>query len=163
MTISEMLLPEFDREAESTRKLLAAVPEDKYGWKPHGKSMAMGRLASHIAEMHTWGAHVINDESLDLTPEFKPLNASTKQELMDYFEKGTKDVRAAIAGASDEHLAKPWTLSYGGKPIFTMPRSTVLRSVVLNHAIHHRGQLGVYLRLNDIAVPGMYGPSADEQ
>jgi uncharacterized damage-inducible protein DinB len=161
MTISEMMLPEFDHEAANTRALLECVPEEKFAWKPHEKSMTMGRLASHIAEMANWAVHTINDESLELTPDMKPFIAGNKKELMDSFASYTAAARAALAGASDEHLSKNWSLIFGGKPVLTMPRSAVLRNMVFSHIIHHRGQLTVYLRLNDIAIPGMYGPSAD--
>jgi uncharacterized damage-inducible protein DinB len=161
MTISETLLPEFDQEMANTRAILECVPEDKFAWKPHEKSMTMGRLASHVAEMPQWASHTINQDKLELTPDFKPLNAATKRELMDAFSANIAAAREAIAGASDAHLSKAWSLIYGGKPIFTMPRAAVLRTMVMSHLIHHRAQLGVYLRLNDIPIPGMYGPSAD--
>ncbi len=161
MTISETLLPEFDQEMANTRAILECVPEDKLAWKPHEKSMTMGRLASHVGEMPQWAAFTINQDKLELTPDFKPLNAATKRELMDAFSANIAAAREAIAGASDAHLSKAWSLIYGGKPIFTMPRAAVLRTMVMSHLIHHRAQLGVYLRLNDIPIPGMYGPSAD--
>jgi uncharacterized damage-inducible protein DinB len=161
MTISETLLPEFDQEMTNTRAILECVPEDKFSWKPHEKSMTLGRLASHIAEMPTWAAFTIKQDKLELTPEMKPFLAGTKSELMDSFASNSSDARAAIAGATDEQLGKVWSLIYGGQTILSMPRAAVLRSMVMNHLIHHRGQLGVYLRLNDIAIPGMYGPSAD--
>jgi uncharacterized damage-inducible protein DinB len=161
MTISETLLPEFDQEMANTRAILECVPEDKFAWKPHEKSMTMGRLASHVGEMPQWAAFTINQDKLELTPDFKPLNAATKRELMDAFSANIAAAREAIAGASDAHLSKAWSLIYGGKPIFTMPRAAVLRTMVMSHLIHHRAQLGVYLRLNDIPIPGMYGPSAD--
>jgi uncharacterized damage-inducible protein DinB len=161
MTISETLLPEFDQELANTRALLECVPEDKFTWQPHAKSMTMGRLASHIAELPNWAVYTINQDSLELTPDMKPFNAATKKELMDRLAAHAAAAREAIAGASDEHLAKTWSLIYGGKPVLTMPRAAVLRTMVFSHVIHHRGQLTVYLRLNDVAIPGMYGPSAD--
>lgn len=161
MTISETLLPEFDQEAANTRALLECVPEDKFAWKPHERSMTMGQLASHVAELANWAVYTINQDSLELTPDMKPLNAATKKELMDSFASCSAAAHEAIAGASDAHLGKTWSLIYGGKPVLSMPRAAVLRSMVLSHLIHHRGQLSVYLRLNDVAIPGMYGPSAD--
>ena len=161
MTISETLLPEFDQEMANTRTLLECVPEDKFAWKPHAKSMTMGRLASHVAEMANWAVFTIKQDSLELTPDMKPFNAATKKELMDGFGAYSAAAREAIAGASDDHLGKMWSLIYGGKPVLSMPRAAVLRTMVFSHVIHHRGQLTVYLRLNDIAIPGMYGPSAD--
>jgi uncharacterized damage-inducible protein DinB len=161
MTISETLLPEFDQELANTRALLECVPEDKLAWKPHAKSMTMGRLASHVAEMANWAVYTVKQDSLELTPDMKPFNAATKKELMDGLASYSAAAREAIAGASDADLGKTWSLIYGGKPVLTMPRAAVLRTMVFSHIIHHRGQLSVYLRLNDIPIPGMYGPSAD--
>jgi uncharacterized damage-inducible protein DinB len=161
MTISEILLPEFDQEMANTRKIIECVPEDKFGWKPHEKSMTLGRLASHVAEMPGWVVVTINQDKLELTPGQKPFLASTKAELLETLDKNVSEARKAIAGATDDHLSKIWSLIYGGKTVFSMPRAAVLRSMVMSHMIHHRGQLGVYLRLVDVAIPGMYGPSAD--
>ncbi|HTA44306.1 MAG TPA: DinB family protein [Bryobacteraceae bacterium] len=161
MTISETLLPEFDHEMANTKAMLECVPEDKFSWKPHEKSMTMGRLASHCAEMASWAVFTINQDKLELTPDMKPFNASTKKELLDGFAGFTADARKAIQDASDADLGKTWSLIYGGKPVMSMPRASVLRSMVMNHIIHHRAQLSVYLRLNNIPIPGMYGPSAD--
>jgi uncharacterized damage-inducible protein DinB len=163
MTISEMLLPEFDQEIENTHRILECVPEDKFAWKPHAKSMTLGRLASHVAEMAGWAVVTINQDRLDLTPDMKAFNAATKAELMETLDKNTTAARAAIARASDEHLGKTWTFTYGGQTILSQPRTVVLRNMVMSHMIHHRGQLSVYLRLNEVAIPGMYGPSADNQ
>jgi hypothetical protein len=121
MTISEMLLPEFDQEMASTRAILECVPEDKFGWKPHEKSMTMGRLASHVAEMPQWAAFTINHEKLELTPETKPFMATSKSELMDSFAANTSEARAAISGASDEELGKVWSLVYGDRPFSPCP------------------------------------------
>jgi uncharacterized damage-inducible protein DinB len=162
MTISQMLLPEFDQEMSSTRKILERVPEDKFGWKPHERSMSLGRLASHIAELPNWAVETINRDKLEFTPGVKPYLATSSAELLEGLDAKIIVARAAIEGASDEHLMQPWSLIYGGHVVFTMPRANVLRSVVMNHLIHHRGQLSVYLRLNDVAIPGMYGPSADD-
>jgi uncharacterized damage-inducible protein DinB len=161
MTISEMLLPEFDNEMTNTRKILDCVPEEKLTWKPHEKSMTMGRLASHVAELPYWVTVTIKEDKLELTPEMNPFNAATKAELISQFESNIAAAREAIAGATDEQLGKIWSLIYGGHPVFSLPRAAVLRNMVMSHLIHHRGQLSVYLRLNDVAIPGMYGPSAD--
>jgi uncharacterized damage-inducible protein DinB len=161
MTISEMLLPEFDQEMASTRKIVDCVPEDKFAWKPHTKSMTLGRLASHVSELAGWAVLVVNQDKLELTPGQKPFSAATKAELIGALDKNIADARAAIAGASDEHLGKTWSFIYGGHTVFALPRATVLRNMVMSHMIHHRGQLSVFLRLNDIPIPGMYGPSAD--
>jgi uncharacterized damage-inducible protein DinB len=162
MSIAEMLLPEFDQEMANTRKMLELVPEDKFDYKPHEKSMTLGRLAGHTAEMAAWGATTLNTERLDLGPDTKPFSPKSRKELVDSFDKGVAEARAAIAGASDEDLAVIWTLTYAGQTIFSIPRAAVLRTMVMNHTIHHRAQLGVYLRLVEVEIPGMYGPSADE-
>jgi uncharacterized damage-inducible protein DinB len=161
MTISEMLLPEFEHEMANTRKILECVPEDKFAWKPHEKSMTLGRLASHVAELPYWASITLTQDSLALTPDNKAFNTASKSELMDAVDKNTAAARDAIARASDEDFGKIWSLIVGGQTVFSMPRATVLRNMVMSHMIHHRAQLGVYLRLNDIAIPGMYGPSAD--
>ena len=166
MAISEALLPEFDQEMANTRKNLERVPEDKLGWKPHEKSGTMGWLATHVAEIPGWAVTAIETDSLDLAPPggpvYQPRVASTRAEILAIFDKNIAAARAAIAGASDGHLMKPWALLKGGSMVLTMPRAVVLRSFVMNHMIHHRAQLGVYLRLNDVPVPAVYGPSADE-
>ena len=168
MSISQSLLPEFDMEMAKTRKVLARVPEEKFGWKPHEKSMTMGRLAGHLAELTSWVGDTISKDAFDIDPpggghKFEAYTAKSRQETLDFFDKNVAAARAAIAGASDETLMKPWSLLRGGTPMFTMPRVAVLRGFVMNHTIHHRAQLGVCLRLNDVPVPSIYGPSADEQ
>ncbi len=162
MTISEMMLPEFEQEMAGTRKLLERVPEDKFTWKPHEKSMTLGRLTSHVAELPGWAVNTIRQDSLNITPGFKPYIASSQKELLETFDKNAAEARQALAGVSDEHLQKIWSLQFGGKTMLSMPRAAVLRGVVMNHLIHHRAQLGVFLRLNNVPIPGMYGPSADE-
>jgi uncharacterized damage-inducible protein DinB len=166
MSISKALLPEFDQEMANTRKTLERVPDDKPDWKPHQKSMTMARLAGHVAEMPGWAVFTIEKDFLDIAPVGAPpqqgATAKSRQENLEMFDKNVAAARSAIAGASDDRLLKPWSLLMGGKTIFTMPRIAVLRGMVMNHAIHHRAQLGVYLRLNNIPVPAIYGPSADE-
>jgi uncharacterized damage-inducible protein DinB len=164
--INQALLPEFDMEMANTRKTLERVPDDKLGWKPHEKSMTLGRLAGHLAELPTWGKMTIENDTHDIAPSGaapqQGLNPKSRQETLDAFDKNVASMRAAIAGASDDQLMKPWSLLRGGQKLMTMPKIAVLRGFVMNHTIHHRAQLGVYLRLNDIAVPSIYGPSADE-
>ena len=166
MAISDSLLPEFDHEMANTRKTLERVPDGKPDWKPHAKSMALGGLATHLGNIPTWVNYTIDQDSLDLAPGGEPLPqapvASSTAELLTTFDENVAKARAAIAGAADAELFKPWTLMNNGNTILTMPKVAVLRSFVMNHLIHHRAQLGVYLRLNDIAVPSIYGPSADE-
>jgi len=163
MTISQMMMPEFDQEMKSTRKLLDCIPDDILDFKPHEKSMKLGRLASHVAEMPNWAFETIAKDQLVANPGEKPFEAASKAELLSAFDKNVAEARAALEGASDEHLAKNWKFIYAGQTVLDMPRVAVLRSMVMNHLIHHRAQLGVYLRLNDIAIPGMYGPSADDK
>ena len=166
MRISETLLPEFDHEMANTRKTLERVPEDKFDWKPHEKSMTLRSLATHLANIPSWTAHSINKDSMDIAPPGEPppqvAPVTSQAEILDVFDKNVAAARAALTGASDEKLLAPWSLLSGGKTIFTLPRVAVMRSFVMNHAIHHRAQLGVYLRLYDIPVPSIYGPSADE-
>lgn len=166
MPLNQALLPEFDNEIATTRRVLDRVPEDKFGWKPHDKSMPMGRLATHIAELIGWVPTTLESESLDFAPPgappYQPKIAATRAELMEMLDKNSAAARAAIAAASDADLMVQWTLFLGGKTMFSLPRIAVLRTMVMNHLIHHRGQLAVYLRLNDIPVPSIYGPSADE-
>ena len=166
MPIADSILPEFDHEMANTRKTLERVPDDKFAWKPHEKSMTMGQLAGHLAQMPGWGKDTLTTESFDVAPvdgpPVQPSRPKNRQEVLALFDKGVAEVRAALAAAKDDQLLKPWSLLAGGKPIFTMPRIAVLRSMILSHSIHHRAQLGVYLRLNNLPVPAMYGPSADE-
>ncbi len=162
MTLGESLLPEFDEEMKNTRKMLERVPEDKFDYKPHEKSMALGRLAGHVAELPNWAAHTLQVEVLEIQPGQLPYIATSRDQLLKDFDKNVAEGRKLIAGATDADFAKMWTFKYGGQTIFSMPRSAVIRSVVMNHLIHHRAQLSVYLRLNEVELPGMYGPSADE-
>lgn len=167
MAIKDAFLPEFDLEMGKTRKCLERVPEDKFGWKPHEKSTALGRLASHLAEIPSYGTMVLTTDSMDIAPpggaSRQPLNAKTRQEILDAFDKNIVAARAAIADSTDERLRANWSLLKDGKPLFTLPRAGALRTFMMSHLIHHRAQLGVYLRLNDVPVPSIYGPSADEQ
>ncbi len=166
MAIRDSLLPEFDHEMATTRKTLERVPEDKTSWKPHDTSMPLGRLAGHIAEMLGFAATTFRGDSFDFAPPggtpMKPTIMTSRQQLLDIFDKNVAEARAAISKASDEELMQTWTLLNGGKTFFAMPRITVLRSMILNHIIHHRGQLSVYLRMNQVPVPSIYGPSGDE-
>lgn len=165
MALSDALLPEFDNEMANTRKTLERVPDGKFDWKPHEKSFPMGSLAGHLANLPSWGSLTLGSDSFDLAPGGEPvktpaLNSAT--ELLATFDANVAATRAAITGASDQDMFKPWTLMSNGNTILTMPKVAVLRNFVMNHMIHHRAQLGVYLRLNDIPVPAIYGPSADE-
>ena len=167
MKISESLLPEFDQEMANTRKVLERVPEGKGDWKPHAKSSTFGALTAHLANMPDWAGLTMQTDSFDYAPPgappyVTPTFASNK-ELLAAFDKSVTQARAALAAADDSAMMAPWTLMAGGKTLMTMPKVAVIRTFVMNHTIHHRAQLGVYLRLNDVPVPGMYGPTADEQ
>ena len=167
MALNEALLPEFDHEMANLRKCLERVPDDKFDWKPHAKSMTFKQLTTHLALFPDWMITTMDEASFDYAPKegegYKPPVINSRKELLEAFDSGLAKARAALKGASDAHLVETWSLLAGGKPIFSMPRIAVLRSMVMNHMIHHRAQLGVYLRLNDIPVPAIYGPSADEQ
>ena len=166
MNFAEMILPEFDREMANTRKVLERVPEDKFGWKPHPKSGAMGWLASHLAHIPSYAVHALTASELDLCPGGVPVppppQCQNRAELLARFDRHVAEARAAIAAASDECLMGTWTLLQNGQKVFAMPRAAMIRAWVFNHSIHHRAQLGVYLRLNEVPVPALYGPSADE-
>ena len=162
--LNQALIPEFKYEAESTRKRLERVPFDKADWKPHEKSYTLGRLATHVAEIPHWMTVTLTSDELDFAKgEYKTFTPSSKEELMGIFEKSYAEALKNLENAGDETLLGPWTLKNGEYVIFTMPRIATLRSFVMNHFIHHRGQLSIYLRLLDVPVPGMYGPSADEK
>jgi uncharacterized damage-inducible protein DinB len=166
MAISQSILPEFDQEFANTRKMLERVPDDKLAWKPHAKSMSMGDLATHIAEVPGWMGVTIQQDSFDVAPpdgkKYERPKLGSRKEILEMFDKNLPIARAALANSTDQQLMSTWTMLKAGQKLFSMPKVAVLRSFLLNHNIHHRAQLSVYLRLNDIAVPGMYGPSADE-
>ena len=164
MPIRDMLLPEFDQEMASTRKLLERLPENIPDYKPHEKSMPFCRLAGHVAELPGWTKEIFTKEVLELDMEhFVPFDPTTRKEVLDKFDENSKAGREALAAATDDKFSVIWSLkSTKGDTILSMPRAAVYRSMVISHMIHHRAQLGVYLRLNEIEIPGMYGPSADE-
>jgi uncharacterized damage-inducible protein DinB len=166
MTIVNSLLPDFDQEMASTRKVLERVPEDKLDWQPHSKSHTIGWNANHLAEIPSWVVETLTKTALDISPPGGPPYQSpsfrTRQQILDIFDKNVAAARQALAAAKDADFDVLWSLQKAGQTIFTMPRRAVLRSFVINHMIHHRAILCVYFRLNDIPVPGMYGPSADE-
>jgi uncharacterized damage-inducible protein DinB len=163
--MAEALVQELDLEAGFTRKLLERVPLEKAAWKPHEKSMPLGNLATFSAVIFTWGVDTMEKDSFDVASvgTEPPQPAKSRDELLAMFDRHVAATRAAIAKATDEHLAKPWTLLAGGQKIFSQPRWLVLRTYVFNHAVHHRGQLTVYLRLLGIPVPAIYNESADEK
>jgi uncharacterized damage-inducible protein DinB len=166
MKYAEMMLPEFDREMASTRKVLERVPEDKLDWQAHPKSHTIGWNANHLAEILGWVEGMLTRPAWDVAPvggeSYQSPKLRARQEILELFDRNVATARKAIAAVKDDQLTEPWSLLMAGKPLFTMPRAMVIRSFVLNHLIHHRATLCVYLRLNDIPVPGMYGPSGDE-
>jgi uncharacterized damage-inducible protein DinB len=160
MTIAETLLPEFDLEMNTTRRVLERVPTDKGEWKPHEKSFSLGHLAQLVATMPGWLVSIARGQNIDLSsgPGY---SYEATETLLSRFDKLVSDAREAMAATSDEDYAKPWSLTMGEKVLFTTPRGETARSTI-NHLIHHRGQLTVYLRLLDVPVPSIYGPTADE-
>jgi uncharacterized damage-inducible protein DinB len=163
MTTAELLLQDFDIEMANTRRTLERVPEDKPDYKPHEKSMPMGKLTMHVATLPKFGTFILTTPSLDLTTAKWPdMIFSSREKLLADFDALAAEARAALAAASDADLAATWKFSYGEHVISDVPRSLSFRHLFFNHLIHHRAQLGVYLRLNDVPVPGVYGPSADE-
>jgi uncharacterized damage-inducible protein DinB len=165
MPIAQTLLPEFDQEMAITRALLERVPADRADWKPHPKSTALGALAQHLATIPSLGLRAITLNEVDMNPPGgpppTPPRFETTEALLATFDANVEKTRAALAGASDDDLAVTWTLKNAGRTIFALPRAAVLRTMMLSHVIHHRGQLSVYLRLNDVPLPSIYGPSAD--
>jgi uncharacterized damage-inducible protein DinB len=168
MGLSAEFLPEFDSEMAATRRTLERIPEDRLAWKPHEKSTPLGRLAGHIAELVGMGTLVVKEDALDFAarraaePGAKPTVAESQKHVLELFDKNVANTRAAIAGTSDDHWSKNWKLSAGERTFYRGSRMGAMRRMMMNHIIHHRAQLGVYLRLNDVAVPSVYGPSADE-
>ena len=166
MTIGQSMLGEFDQEMQNTRKILERCPDEKWNWKPHEKSGTLGWLAGHVGAAPEWIAMTIKTEELDYAPAggpaYEPPKINNRKELLAAFDKASAEARTALAAVSDAELMKNWKLLAGGQEIFTLPRIACIRGMCLNHLYHHRGQLTVYFRLLGVAVPGIYGPSADE-
>lgn len=166
-TMSELLLPEFDAEIASTRRVLKVVPEEKFDWRPHAKSFTMRDLAGHVAEVPSWTSDVLRRERFDVTSANPPENASFKPQsaaqMLERFENWVATARADLAAATDDVMQQEWVMTWDGYEIIRLPRYQAIRKWSLNHMVHHRAQLGVYLRLNDVKLPGVYGPSADDQ
>ena len=161
--LSQSIIPELKQEGAQTKKILEKVPFDKWQWKPHEKSMALGRLASHVAELPKWITMCINTDELDFSKRGYTANVfESREQLLQHLDQNVQEALATLEKATDAQLLENWTLRNGEHVIFSMPKIAVIRSMAMNHMIHHRGQLSVFLRLLDIPVPGMYGPSADE-
>lgn len=167
MAIKDALLPEYDHELATTRRLLERVPETEFGWKPHAKSMTLGQLAGHVANIPFWCSATMDAPFYDLAArndkEARLEAPVSRDVLLKEFDAKVAAARASLAKATDAEMLAPWSLKHGDHEIFTLPRIAAVRSFVMNHLIHHRGQLSVYLRLKDVPLPPMYGPTADEQ
>jgi len=166
MSTADLLLEDFNIEISNTRRTLERVPNDKTDWVPHPKSTPLGKLAMHCATLPHFGFYILEDDGMDMANSERPradLTFTTREACLQHLDESAAKCRAALAAASDEHLAKVWPFSFGEHIISSVPRSKTFRLMCLNHLIHHTAQLGVYLRLNDIPVPALYGPSADEQ
>lgn len=165
MAITDALLPEYDHEMATTRRLLDRVPEGDFGWKPHERSMALGELAGHIANLLMWCSTILDAPSFDLATlgDRRAEPPASRRALLEDFDGKVAAVRASLAKRTDAELLAPWTLKHGDHEVFTLPRVSAIRSFVMSHSIHHRGQLSVYLRLRNVPVPPIYGPTADEQ
>jgi uncharacterized damage-inducible protein DinB len=166
MPIADLLLPEFDNEIAVTRRVLERVPDGQGEWKPHPKSFPMAHLAQLVARLPGWVSMTLTKTELDIAPVDGPrigYTIETTATLLAEFDRNAAEGRAAIARVTDEELQVPWTLKAAGHPVLTQSRYEILRGMVLNHLVHHRAQLGIYLRLIDVPVPQMYGPTADER
>jgi uncharacterized damage-inducible protein DinB len=164
MAIVDALLPEFDHEMAVTRKVLERVNDAQFGWQPHEKSMTLGRLATHVAEVPRWGRTILTEPEFNMVAgEYAPATAGTTAEVLQLFDGEVQAIRALLGARTDDELLSTWTFKQNGQELFGMPRAAAWRSWVMNHLIHHRGQLSVYLRQTGSKVPGIYGPSADER
>ena len=166
MALKDALLPEFDHEMGTTRRVLERTPGDKLAWKPHEKSMSLGELAAHLANIPYWMDAILQNTVFDIAaagPDTRPRMPESVDWVLGDFDTKVKAARSGLASTGDAEMLTPWTFKHGDQEIFTMPRIAAIRSFVMNHSIHHRGQLSVYLRLNNVPVPPMYGPTADEQ
>ena len=165
MAIIDALLPEFDREMGLTRRALERVPDGQFEFKPHPTSVTLGRLAEHLTEMPQWATITMTQDGIETTSQRPPeyVRPATRDAVLAQFDRHVKEGRGNLLNKTDAQFAAPWTLKSGGKEVFTMPKAAVMRNFVMNHMIHHRGQLLVYLRMLGVAVPSIYGPSGDEQ
>jgi len=161
MAIADALVMEIDQESKTTQRVLDRIPEDKLGWKPHPRSYSLGQLAFHIARAQGFLVDVASKDSFEIG-DLKQPEATSKKEIMDAFSQGTASAKQTVAKLDDARLMATWTATKNGKVLMSMPRIGFIRAIAMNHIYHHRGQLSVYLRLLDVPVPSIYGPSADE-
>ena len=157
------MLPEFDHEAGLTRKTLERVPFEKADWKPHPKSSSLGELAAHLADIPAWVDVTLNQDVFEMEGPYEPARAGSVEELLEIFDRNVAAARQVLEGVSHDDLMATWSMKQGGEIVFSMPKIAVLRAFIIKHAVHHRAQLGVYLRLLDVPVPAIYGSSADEE
>jgi uncharacterized damage-inducible protein DinB len=166
MTLAELLTAELDQEIEATRALLGRVPEGNWDWKPHEKSMNLSRLATHVAEIPGWSQSILKADEIDfMSPEMQswtPREMQSRAEILAELEEAVEKCRADLASTSDDDLSRQWTMKAGDQVVMQEPRYMVFRRQILNHMVHHRGQLGVFLRLLEVPLPMIYGPTADE-
>jgi uncharacterized damage-inducible protein DinB len=164
MAIRDALLHEYDHEMATTRRLLERVPEQHFAWKPHEKSMTLGQLAGHLSNLPYWASAVLGAPFFDLAAggDMRPKEPASREALLTQFDEQVATARKLLANCGDAEMLARWSLRRGAEELFTMPRITALRSFVMNHTIHHRGQLSVYLRMHNVPIPPIYGPSADE-
>jgi uncharacterized damage-inducible protein DinB len=165
MAIKDALLPEFDHEMGTTRRLLERTPAAEFAWKPHDKSFSLGQLASHVSNIPHWCDLILKTTVFDVlsADDIRPKPPETVNDLLTHFEQTVTAARAGLVASSDAEMLTPWTFKRGEHVVFTMPRVAAIRSFVMNHLIHHRGQLSVYLRLKNVPLPSIYGPTADEE
>lgn len=163
MKTADVLLTDFDAEIANTRRLLERIPENDPQWKPHEKSMPLGRLALHTAQLPRFGTRILTTGGMNLDEEkFPPIVFESTAQLLTELDAAAREARQKLAGSSDEQLLEPWKLTFHGRVVIDEPRMLLYRTMFLNHLVHHRAQLTVYLRLLNVPVPGLYGPSADE-
>jgi uncharacterized damage-inducible protein DinB len=165
MALKDALLPEFDHEMGTTRRVLERTPEAEFAWKPHEKSFSLGQLASHVANIPHWVGAITQNTVFDVANagDTRPRQPESVAALVADFDKNVRAARDAIAALGDSEMMSTWTFKNNGQVVFVMPRASALRTFVMNHLIHHRGQLTVYLRLKHVPLPSVYGPTADEQ
>src|SRR5579883_805830 len=156
MTYSALFLPEFDVEVGKTRKILERIPEEHFGYRPHAKSMVLDRLATHVAELPSWPHMILKEQTTEIPPDFEFHIPTSRAALLERLDKSADEGRAAIEAATDEEWAKTWTLIWAGQKVLEEVRSTVMRNAIMNHLVHHRAQVGVYLRMLDVPIPGLY-------
>jgi len=164
MSIVDAIIQEYEHEAANTRRTLERVPEERFGWRPHQKSMTLGQLASHIVETPTWTPVIVQTDVFELKREaYTPFLAANRAELLKSHDDNVAEAIRALTGQSDAHMLAVWSMKVEGKVVMELPRVAVVRSMLINHTVHNRGQLTVYLRMHDVPLPSLYGPSADEQ